>query len=263
MTEKIRKILKEADIRDVGFCSFDDVKDRLLSCRAMNRLPKNAKSVIVCLFPYKVKENPPENISRYAAVPDYHKVCGEILATACAELSKHIDGYQFEWFIDNSPIPEVYTAAKAGLGLVGENSLLITEKYGSFVFIGEIVTDLELEIKNNEIKHCTSCGLCKKVCPKTENIPCLSALSQKKGELLADEVEILKRNNIVWGCDICAEICPKNKNAEITYIEAFLKGYRNRFNIGESINDRAYEWRGEKTVTRNALLFKENKNEQN
>jgi len=263
MTEIIRKILKEADIRDVGFCSFDGIKERLLECRAKNRLPENAKSVIVCLFPYKVKENPPENISRYAAVPDYHKVCGEILAAACDKLSKNIDGYQFEWFIDNSPIPEVYTAAKAGLGIVGKNSLLITEKYGSFVFIGEIVTDLELEITDNEIKHCSSCGLCKRVCPKTENIPCLSALSQKKGELLEAEAEALKRNNIVWGCDICAESCPQNKNAEITYIEAFLEGYRNCFNIGESILGRAYEWRGEKTVRRNALLFKENINEQN
>ena len=124
MIEKIKELLIKADIRDVGFCDYNEIKDRLLDCRAKARIPRGAKSVIVCLFPYKVKENPPENISRYAAVPDYHKVCGEILEKAAKELSKNINGYQFEWFIDNSPIPEVYTAAKAGLGIIGENSLV-------------------------------------------------------------------------------------------------------------------------------------------
>ena len=101
MTEKIKEIFYEADIKDVGFCSFDDIKDDLLECRALSRIPKNAKSVIVCLFPYKVKDNPPENISRYAAVPDYHKVCGEILRNVTLKLSEQIENYQFEWFIDS------------------------------------------------------------------------------------------------------------------------------------------------------------------
>ena len=262
MTEKIKEILYEADIKDVGFCSFDDIKDKLLSCRAISRIPKNAKSVIVCLFPYKVKDNPPENISRYAAVPDYHKVCGEMLSKAALKLSEHIENYQFEWFIDNSPIPEVYTASKAGLGVIGENSLLINEKYGSFVFIGEIVTDLEIKTENNEIKRCKNCGLCKKVCPKAENGACLSAITQKKGELREDEANLLKTHNTIWGCDICAEICPLNKTAEKTYIKEFISGYRNRFTPHEDIVGRAYEWRGEKTVLRNALLLEE-KNEQN
>lgn len=257
MIEKIKELLIKADIRDVGFCDYNEIKDRLLDCRAKARIPQGAKSVIVCLFPYKVKENPPENISRYAAVPDYHKVCGEILEKAAKELSKNINGYQFEWFIDNSPIPEVYTAAKAGLGIIGENSLLINEKYGSFVFIGEIITDLEIKTKKRDVKYCENCGLCKKVCPKGENSVCLSAISQKKGELEESETELLKRHNIIWGCDICAEICPKNKNAEKTYIKAFIDGYRNRFLIGEDIKGRAYEWRGEKTVTRNALAMED------
>lgn len=255
MTEKIKEIINKADIKDVGFCSFEKIANHLLECRAKQRLPKNAKSVIVCLFPYKVFEKAPEKISRYASVPDYHKVCGEYLEKITEELKSNIDNYQFEWFIDNSPIPEVYTAAKSGLGVIGKNGLLINEKYGSFVFIGEIVTDLELDIKDNNIEYCYNCGECEKVCPKNENGGvCLSALTQKKGELKEFEKDLLKKHNLVWGCDICANVCPLNKSAEITYIKEFLSGYRNKFTIGEDISGRAYEWRGEKTVTRNAIL---------
>jgi len=145
MREKIEAIINKVGIKDVGFCAYNKVLENLIECRAKERLPKNAKTVIVCLFPYKVKETPPEKISRYAAVPDYHRVCGEYLKKATEELKKQIDGYQFEWFIDNSPLPEVYTAACAGMGVIGENGLIITEKYGSFVFLGEILCDLPLK----------------------------------------------------------------------------------------------------------------------
>ena len=63
------------------------------------------------------------------------------------------------------------------------------------------------------------------------------------------------QNNIIWGCDICAEICPLNKNSNITYIKEFIEGYRDSYTLGEDISGRAYEWRGEKTVSRNAKLF--------
>lgn len=237
MTEKIKAIINKAGIKDVGFCKFKRVEEHLLDCRAKMRLPNNAKSVIVCLFPYKVYETPPKNISRYAAVPDYHRICGEYLKAICDELKNQIDKYRFESFIDNSPIPEVYTAAAAGLGVVGQNGLLITEKYGSFVFIGEIVTDLELDIPLTEIKHCPDCGQCRKVCPKyKEGCICLSKLSQKKGELQQKEAELLKKYRIIWGCDICADICPLNKNAKTTYIKEFINGYKDGFNIGEDIS---------------------------
>ena len=258
MTEKIKSIINKADIKDVGFCSFKKIENHLLDCRAKQRIPKNAKTVISFIFPYKAEQNPPENISRYAAVPDYHKVVGGYLNKICDELKAQMEGYQFEWFVDNSPIPEVYTAALSGLGIVGKNGLLITEKYGSFVFLGEIVTDLELNTENREIKYCIDCGACQKVCPKAENGgACLSALTQKKGKLNDLEKELLKKHRLIWGCDICAEICPLNKNAECTYIKEFLCYYRNCFTVGEDITGRAYEWRGEKTVTRNAIILGE------
>ncbi|MBR4072363.1 MAG: DUF1730 domain-containing protein [Clostridia bacterium] len=251
MKKKIKDIINKAGIEDVGFCAFKLVEDKLLNCSARSRIPENAKTVIICLFPYKVKEEKPQFISRYAAVPDYHTVVTHYLSKVCTELHKHIDGYQFEYFVDNSPVPEVYAAAAAGLGVVGKNGLLINKKYGSFVFIGEIVTDLEIEC-DNEIKYCPDCGLCQNVCPVGLNKnECLSKISQQKGELEKEKMLELKSNEIIWGCDICAEVCPLNKGAEITYIPEFLKGYRNEYKIGEDKTERAYAWRGEKPIERN------------
>ena len=100
------------------------------------------------------------------------------------------------------------------------------------------------------------CGNCKKACPSgLQRDHCLSALSQQKKELSEEEKALLLQNNIIWGCDICAEICPLNKNSNITYIKEFIEGYRDSYTLGEDISGRAYEWRGEKTVSRNAKLF--------
>lgn len=250
MIETITKIAKHHRIQDIGFCAFDEVREHLLNCRARERLPKNAKSIILFLFPYKVKSEKPENISRYATVPDYHQVCDKYLIKITNSLKIAFPENNFERFIDNSPIPEVYAAACAGLGVLGENGLLINKRWGSWCFIGEIVTDLEIKCKNM-LKKCSLCGDCKKACPTGKGAKCLSAVSQQKKDLSYSQICALKDNNIIWGCDICAEVCPLNKNTEYTYMEEFVNGYRNYYSKGEDIKGRAYEWRGEKAVKRN------------
>lgn len=249
MKEIIFEILSAAGIEGFGFCKFSLISDYLLKCRALGRIPENAKTVISCVFPYKVEENPPSDISRYAAVPDYHRVCLPILERAAAMLSARFPDNRFEPFCDNSPIPEVAAACCAGLGIRGDNGLLITEKYGSFVFLGEIVTDIEVDCENR-FSRCSGCGRCAAACPKGD-LPCLSGVTQKKGGLSAEEAAALKKNRLLWGCDICAEVCPLNKNADTTRIPAFLSGYRPRYTKGEDITGRAYEWRGEKCILRN------------
>lgn len=251
MNDKIIKIVNDCGIADTGFCAFDTVKDKLLDCRAAARIPEKAASIILFLFPYKVKEKPPQKISRYAAVPDYHAVCGEYLQKIKTVLEAEFPQNTFEPFIDNSPVPEVYAAACAELGVMGENGLLINKRWGSWCFIGEIVTDMILDCKNNP-KKCSLCGVCKTACPRgIHGINCLSALSQQKKPLSEPEIMAITENNIIWGCDICAEVCPLNKTAELTYIEEFKNGYRDAYTPGEDIKNRAYAWRGEKVVKRN------------
>lgn len=247
----ITDILSLSGIQNVGFCAFDGVKEHLIECRAKSRIPQNAKTIIICAFPYKVKDESPKILSRYAAIPDYHTICGDMLAAACKKLAKKYPQNEFEYFCDNSPIPEVHTAAEAGLGVKGDNGLLITKEYGSFVFLGEIVTDLEIECENS-YKECIHCGKCKDSCPvKLNKLDCLSNLSQKK-KLTDNELQTLKENNILWGCDICGHACPMNENAKCTYINEFIDGYRNEYIIGEDTQNRPYNWRGTGPINRNA-----------
>lgn len=245
----ITDILSVNGIKNVGFCDFDNVKDHLLDCRAKNCIPENAKTIIICAFPYKVKENTPKFLSHYAAIPDYHTVCGEMLSAACKKIKEKYPQNEFRYFCDNSPIPEVHTAAVSGLGLKGDNGLLITKEYGSFVFLGEIVTDLHIDCEN-KYNECIHCGKCKTACPvKLDKTKCLSNLSQKK-KVTDKELEILKQNNILWGCDICGHACPLNKNAKITHIKEFIDGYRDEYSPGEDTTNRPYTWRGESIIKR-------------
>ena len=138
------KILQGREAYPFGICRFADLPP-LLECRAKQRLPENAQSVLVCLFPYYTGEHPERNISRYAMVTDYHLIAGEYLQRFCEALRQQFPNNRFEPFTDNSPVPEVRSALLAGLGRKGKNGLLLHPDYGSYVFIGEVVTDLALE----------------------------------------------------------------------------------------------------------------------
>ncbi len=249
-----------------GICPFDKIKTELIDCRAKSRLPQNSKSVIVACFPYLLNDDEYENIniSKYAVVADYHEVALKKLQSAISELKKIYPTNEFTAFADNSPIPEVRAACLAGLGVIGMNSLLITQKYGSFVFIGEIVTDIELECSEKEESFCIKCGKCLNACP-TNSISkegfdknrCLSEITQKKGTLSPEEEKLMKECGCIWGCDICQNVCPMNKNAAYTEIEEFLSSPVAHLSQGCSLEGRAYEWRGRKVIERNIAVHGE------
>lgn len=259
MKNFLAEIFKNKGIEFYGFCEFSQLKNELFECSAKKRLPENSVSVITMLFPYKVKEKKPENISRYAAVEDYHFVVGKILEDIVKILKEKYKDFCFEYFIDNSPINEVKAAVLSGLGVKGKNNLLINEKYGSFCFIGEIVTDYKIQTVNNIITNCINCDKCINSCPtgflSDKNNKCLSAITQQKAELLEKEKNIIKNNKTVWGCDICQDICPMNKNSALTEIFDFINSYRNKYIENEDIKNRAYAWRGEKVIKRNLKIM--------
>ena len=185
-------------------------------------------------------------------------------------------------FADHSPLAECSGAAMAGLGILGEHSLLINEKYSSFVFIGEYITDLSREelilegIKEGSKKaeRCIQCGLCSAACPagcadKRERDECISEITQKKGELTKRETELIIRGKSVWGCDICQNACPYTKKAiekktVYTPIE-FFKSSAITENVFEKIPamDREtfekypFAWRKRGPIERNIEILKE------
>lgn len=244
-----------------GICAFADVADRLLPCAAQKRLPADAKSILLYVFPYRFPETETRTLSRYACVNDYHQVVGNILRVMADACKARHPAYQFEPFVDNSPIPEVYAAAKAGLGVIGKNGLLIHPTYGSYVFIGEIVTDMPLKTTGGEIQTCCNCGACITAChggclPDGRDT-CVSAITQKKGELTEEEIALIRKNGLIWGCDRCQEVCPHNKDAKIDphpYFDSFTPHF---IENDPDFQKRAYAWRGEAVIRRNIDILED------
>ncbi len=223
-------------------------------------------SLLVCLFPYYTGETG-GNLSKYAVTCDYHLVARKYLS----DISQNLD-CDTEIYVDVSPYNEVLMAQKAGLGVIGENGLLINEKYGSYVFIGcMLMKNVFLEEDKPAEGGCKKCGLCKKSCPlgalESKDMKlCLSDISQKKGELSAVESDALRKHGKIWGCDICSDVCPHNKNAAHTPIEEFKNGIKPSLEYEEIahlsakqfkkvFSDRAFTWRGKNVLIRNMEIL--------
>lgn len=229
----------------------------------------NAESLtaIMIAIPYFTPQHK-KNLSSYAAGRDYHGYFAELFSSLIPILQERYPNNRFAGFADDSPINERNAAAMAGLGVIGDNGMLITEKYSSYVFLGEIITDLPLDAKLCEIKRCNGCGACQRACPKGEG-ECLSAITQKKGELTEGEIALIKKCGSAWGCDVCQEVCPHTlaaiKNGTIyTDIEYFkaetipcLTSELIDKMTDEEFSRRAYSWRKRETVKRNLEIIEE------
>ena len=265
--QNIEDIFRAIDVSAVGVCGFEDMSP-LIPCRAAQRLPNSAKSVLVCAFPYYVGEYEGCNLARYAIVDDYHKVIIPMLNAAVEKLKLAYPQEEFAVFADNSPLREVNAAYKAGLGFVGKNGQLITKNYGSYCFIGEIVTTMELPAAQPIKQGCGTCSLCVSACPNAaigeggsiDKAHCRSYITQKKGELTAFEVKNIAEGGLAWGCDICTDICPYNKDPRLSNIDVFYNNIVHTLtkeNCAELCNTRAFGWRGAGVVQRNLDICKE------
>lgn len=272
MDIRLKEIFDKRGINTFGVLSFSDV-ERLIPCRAASRIPSSAKSVILCLFPYALPKTPPHNVCRYAFFEDYHVVIGEVLGEIAKELSLIFSG-DFQPFTDNSPIPEIDCCVKAGLGVKGKNGLLINQKYGSYLLIGELVTDVyfepSLDLQEERAQtSCMNCGRCKNACPTGAIVGndgcdicyeiCVSHISQKKGELSEEEQNAIRKTKLAWGCDICQECCPHNQTAEILPFPPLAKSIEpmvTEENLDELLKSRPYGYRGKNVTLRNLNILK-------
>lgn len=225
-------------------------------------------TVIMMAVPYLSEELAcNHNISAYCAVRDYHGFFAELWKRILPRLSEKFPENRFAGFADHSPIDERDAAARAGIGIYGKNGMLITERYSSYVFLGELITDAKIPCEANEIRECEGCMRCRHECPMGEIGQCLSALTQKKGALTEAEEETIKKYGSAWGCDICQEVCPHTVRARksgtiYTNLSYFREGVISVLDLHtlDSMSDekfvaRAFAWRGRDTVRRNLLLF--------
>ena len=243
-----------------GFLPFDECKiiNRPLLDRSVNFTPVTA---VIFAVPYWSGEHRGRNVSLYALPKDYHLWFRGLFDRLTAALKAEYPSFSFAGFADHSPIAEVSAAASCGVGVVGDLGQLITKRYGSHVFIGEILTDMPADYTVTEAAHCPSCGACLSSCPYRGE-DCFSFRNQAKGELDAKTEELIRKTGIVWGCDICRTCCPLNRNIEETPIDFFrdvdtepLTSERVEAMTDGEFSSRAYSFRGRKTILRNLLVL--------
>ena len=201
---------------------------------------KNVKSIIMLGINYYQtnSEKIPNGkglVSKYARGKDYHKVIARKTKHLITKLKENMGSntsHEFYWYVDYGPMLERAYAAKAGLGYIGKNSMLINRIFGSWFFLSEILTTVELqpdEPYSGSHGRCGKCTLCIDACPTSAILPgrtidsnkCISYLTiEHRGDI---GIEFSKKmSNLIFGCDICQEVCPHNGRAVLTHHKEFL-----------------------------------------
>ncbi len=184
-------------------------------------LVDGAKSVISLLlnyYPDELQNQDSYKISKYAFGQDYHYVIKEKLKELLHFIQTEIGEVSGRAFVDSAPVLDKAWAAKSGLGWIGKNSNLITQKIGSFYFIAELIVDLDLAYDTPTTDHCGSCTACIDACP-TEAIvapyvvdgsKCISYFTIELKDNLPQDMKG-KFDDWMFGCDVCQDVCPWNR----------------------------------------------------
>lgn len=201
-----------------------------------------ARSVVIVADAYASRNDPEEigapgqgRIARYARGRDYHRVMKKRLHSLCDTLGSEHPGAGFRSFVDTAPVLEREYAARAGLGWVGKNTLLIHPRIGSYTLLGGILTTLELaagEEVRVEPDHCGTCTRCIDACPTGAITPysvdarrCISYLTiEHRGAI--EPVDFPLIGDWVYGCDVCQEVCPHNSARPVERGPNTLPEYR-------------------------------------
>ena len=184
---------------------------------SMNYLPENYNGLEL------LEQDKKAFVSGYARGRDYHKIMRSRLKKLVSKIKVH-SSHENRVFVDSAPVLEKALAQKAGLGWIGKNTLLLNKNAGSYFFLGEIYTDLELPVDEPKIaNHCGSCTSCMDVCPtkafagpnQLDARKCISYLTIEHKGSINKELRPMMGNRI-FGCDDCQIFCPWNKFLKIT-----------------------------------------------
>lgn len=291
MTELKKKIRMYCEENNLAFGvasaePFSDIAEALAQCAEdfqgfvhkdlekridPRKIMENANSIIVIAKSYNKKISIKQDgkirckIALGSFEEDYHGILKSHLEDIIRIIGEDFPHSESLSFVDTGPLDDRAAAKRAGVGTYGKNGMLITEKLGSAVNLGYIITDLELPADMpSERELCTSCGSCIKACPHgalTETgydfRRCISYISQKKRDLEPWEKVIL--GNTLYGCDICLRACPYNGEffGEVTDLDEMYPEAESILALTNSTFKKKYghtsfAWRGLKTMKRNA-----------
>jgi len=305
LKEKIIAESKKIGIDKIGFTTaepFDYLKDSLIEQREAGHTSGFEHQVIdERIYPEKTFENPKSIIAIALAYPtriheevprdekrgqfaraswgiDYHNILKDRLERLIdfiqteATSEQEAEQWRFAPQVDTGELVDVAVAQRAGLGFIGKNGLLITEEYGSFVYLGEIITNIQFEPDKPVPNGCGDCTRCITGCPtgallgdgRMNAKKCLSYQTQTKGMMPKEYRR--KIRNTIYGCDICQLVCPYNKGKDFHFHqemepkpdEVFPKlvpmlSISNK-EFKAQFGHLAGSWRGKKPLQRNALI---------
>jgi epoxyqueuosine reductase len=193
----------------------------------------NAKSVICVALNYYTPSRHSENpalgkISRYAWGDDYHRVLTNRVEKLYEFIKSEIPGVEGKIYVDTGPVMDKAWAARAGIGWMGKHTNIITRNFGSWVFLGEMLIDAELDYDTPMLNYCGNCTACLDACPTQAIVQpyvldatkCISYLTIEHRSELPKEI-VSNFQNWVYGCDICQDVCPWNRFQKETEELAF------------------------------------------
>ncbi|GGF16820.1 epoxyqueuosine reductase [Halobacillus andaensis] len=292
---------KEIGIDKIGFASadvFGELKARLQRQQALgyqsgfekgspeeraepDRLLPEAQSIISIALAYPSKmENAPKSkkgerrgvFARASWGRDYHDVLRDKLNQLGAFLKQHVPEVELKSMVDTGELSDRAVAERAGIGFSGKNCAIITPEFGSYVYLGEIVTNIPFAPDEPVDDSCGDCNICVDTCPTDALVQggqlnaqrCIAFLTQTK-DFLPEEFRT-KIGNRLYGCDTCQTVCPKNKKKDFHNHEEFepdpevakpqlipLLSVSNR-EFKEKFGSISGSWRGKKPIQRNAIL---------
>jgi len=296
MKQIILNIAKDMNIKNIGFTNVLNFGylENMLNERVKNNynnefeesdmkkrfdvksvFPK-CKSIIAIGLPYaegfkSINLTDKGLISVVSYGEDYHIKLKKLLNDFALIIKEHID-FEYKICVDTSPLIDREICKNAGIGSYGKNSLLINENVGSFMNLGYIMTDLDIEIGNNNFENidiCNDCNICEKNCPNKAILNeggintkrCVSYLTQTKTYIPYEYRKNM--SNQIYGCDICQLVCPKNKkilqmNSENDYSELIIDLNElltmTNTDFNKKYGSLSGSWRGKNVWKRNGII---------
>ncbi|WP_019393996.1 tRNA epoxyqueuosine(34) reductase QueG [Priestia filamentosa] len=301
LKEEIIAYSKEIGIDKIGFASasaFQTLKNRLERHRELGYesgfeepdlekrtnpelLLEEAKSImaIAVAYPSKMKDAPRGTkedrrgiFCRASWGHDYHNVLRDRLNKLEAFITEKVPGARLKSMVDTGELSDRAVAERAGIGWSGKNCAIITPEFGSYVYLGEMITTLPFEPDQPVEDGCGTCNKCIDVCPtgalvqggQLNSNRCIAFLTQTKG-FLPDEFRT-KIGNRLYGCDTCQTVCPENKGKDFHLhaelepdpeiakpkLKPLLQMSNREFK--EKYGHVSGSWRGKKPIQRNAII---------